>query len=269
MNPPNDPVLPPSFSASGRLSQALSDASVDRRLDVLRRVAVGSSISQAARDVGISYKAAWQAIDTLTNLSEAPLVDRTVGGSGGGGARITPQGLQLLAMADELQRARDAVLARFAGQPLIASGLGLQTSMRNQLPCEVQDVEVLAPADLTVRVRLCTPGRAILVASVTRESADLLALGPGLRVLVLCKATAVEVQAGHEGQTEAIQTAAENELPGEVERVSAGAGQDEVALALQGGGHWVGFATHPFRATPGQRAKARMAHSALVLALPR
>ena len=168
-----------------------------------------------------------------------------------------------------LQRARDAVLARFAGQPLIASGLGLQTSMRNQLPCEVQDVEVLAPADLTVRVRLCTPGRAILVASVTRESADLLALGPGLRVLVLCKATAVKVQAVDEGQTEPIQTAAENELPGEVERVSAGAGQDEVVLALHGGGHWVGFATHPFRATPGHPATARMAHSALVLALPR
>lgn len=255
--------------APAALTEALGHAVSDKRLEVLRRVGETGSISQAARDAGISYKAAWQAIDTLTNLSEAPLVDRTVGGSGGGGARITPQGLQLLAMADELQRARDVVLARFAGQPLIASGLGLQTSMRNQLPCEVQDVEVLAPADLTVRVRLCTPGRAILVASVTRESADLLALGPGLRVLVLCKATAVEVQAGHEGPTEAIQTAAENELPGEVERVSAGAGQDEVALALQGGGHWVGFATHPFRATPGQPARARMAHSTLVLALPR
>lgn len=255
--------------APAALTEALGHAVSDKRLEVLRRVGETGSISQAARDAGISYKAAWQAIDTLTNLSEAPLVDRTVGGSGGGGARITPQGLQLLAMADELQRARDAVLARFAGQPLIASGLGLQTSMRNQLPCEVQDVEVLAPADLTVRVWLCTPGRAILVASVTRESADLLALGPGLRVLVLCKATAVKVQAVDEGQTEPIQTAAENELPGEVERVSAGAGQDEVVLALHGGGHWVGFATHPFRATPGHPATARMAHSALVLALPR
>ena len=91
----------------------------------------------------------------------------------------------------------------------------------------------------------------------------------GLPVLVLCKATAVKVQAVDEGQTEPIQTAAENELPGEVERVSAGAGQDEVVLALHGGGHWVGFATHPFRATPGHPATARMAHSALVLALPR
>jgi molybdate transport repressor ModE-like protein len=87
------------------LPQALADASADKRLDVLRHVAAGCSISQAARQVGISYKAAWQAIDTLSNLSGVPLVERTVGGVGGGGARITSDGLQLLALAAELARA--------------------------------------------------------------------------------------------------------------------------------------------------------------------
>lgn len=75
--------------APAALTEALGHAVSDKRLEVLRRVGETGSISQAARDAGISYKAAWQAIDTLTNLSEAPLVDRTVGGSGGGGARIT------------------------------------------------------------------------------------------------------------------------------------------------------------------------------------
>ena len=84
------------------LSEALGHAPSDKRLEVLRRVAETGSISQAARDAGISYKAAWQAIDTLGNLSGQTLVERTVGGSGGGGARITVQGLQLLALADEL-----------------------------------------------------------------------------------------------------------------------------------------------------------------------
>ena len=250
-------------------SQALSDASADKRLDVLRQVAAGCSISQAAREVGISYKAAWQAIDTLTNLAGEPLVDRTVGGSGGGGARITPQGLQLLALADELQRARAAVLARFAGLPLTAAGLGLQTSMRNQLPCEVRDVEILAPADPTVRVRLDTPGRAILVSSVTRESADLLGLNTGLRVLVLCKATAVQVCAGTQGPTGEEPPGSSNVLVGAVQRVSPGVGRDEVVLSLPGGGHWVGFAAHPFVTPVGAPARATMAQAALVLALPR
>ena len=96
-------TLPPSQAA---LSEAFGHAPSDKRLEVLRRVGETGSISQAARDAGISYKAAWQAIDTLSNLSGQPLVERTVGGVGGGGARITPQGLQLLAMADELARAR-------------------------------------------------------------------------------------------------------------------------------------------------------------------
>ena len=64
--------------APAALTEALGHAVSDKRLEVLRRVGETGSISQAARDAGISYKAAWQAIDTLTNLSEAPLVDRTV-----------------------------------------------------------------------------------------------------------------------------------------------------------------------------------------------
>lgn len=258
-----------SVLAPATLTEALGHAISDKRLEVLRRVWETGSISQAARDVGISYKAAWQAIDTLTNLAGEPLVDRTVGGSGGGGARITPQGLQLLALADELQRARAAVLARFAGLPLTAAGLGLQTSMRNQLPCEVRDVEILAPADPTVRVRLDTPGRAILVSSVTRESADLLGLNTGLRVLVLCKATAVQVCAGTQGPAGEEPPGSSNGLVGAVQRVSPGVGRDEVVLSLPGGGHWVGFAAHPFVTPVGAPARATMAQAALVLALPR
>jgi len=174
-----------SRNAPPNLTEALGHAISDKRLEVLRRVAESGSISQAARASGISYKAAWQAIDTLTSLSGVTLVDSTVGGSGGGGARITPQGLQLLALADELARARQAVLARFAGGPALAGGLGLRTSMRNQLPCEVLGAEPVSPGDPAVLIRLRTAGGAVLTASVTRESADLLALRPGAAALVL------------------------------------------------------------------------------------
>ncbi len=251
------------------LSQALGDASADKRLEVLRRVAETGSISQAAREADISYKAAWQAIDTLTNLAGEPLVDRTVGGSGGGGARLTPQGLQLLALADELQQAREAVLARFAGNPLAAAGLGLQTSMRNQLPCVVQGIEAPAAADPTVQVRVRTLGGDALTSRVTRESVALLGLREGVRLFVLCKATAVQVLAGPEDDTDGASSGSPNRLAGTVERVSRGVGQDEVVLALRGGGHWVGFAAHRFAAPAGAPATARMAPSALVLALPR
>lgn len=246
------------------LSEALGHAPADKRLEVLRRVAETGSISQAARDAGISYKAAWQAIDTLSNLSGQSLVERTVGGSGGGGARITPQGLQLLALADELSRARLAVLSRFSGGgAAMPMGLGLRTSMRNQLPCRVEAVEPLGPLDPTVQVRLRTPGQALLTSSITRESADLLALAPGLEVLVLCKATAVRVGRGDVAEA----TPGECVLHGRIERLARGQGRDEVVLALEGGGQWVGFADHPLAARKGQRAWAVMGSSALVVGL--
>jgi len=247
------------------LSEALGHAASDKRLEVLRRVGETGSISQAARDAGISYKAAWQAIDTLSNLSGQTLVERTVGGSGGGGASITPQGLQLLALADELAQARGAVLARFAGGSVLPMGLGLRTSMRNQLPCRVEAVEPLGPDDPTVLVQLRTPGQALLTSSVTRESVDLLALRAGLEVLVLCKATAVRIGRGDVEDAE--DAPGQCGLHGRIERLARGNGRDEVVLALDGGGQWVGFADHPFAARKRQRAWAIMASSALVVGL--
>ncbi|MDQ7745588.1 TOBE domain-containing protein [Hydrogenophaga pseudoflava] len=252
----------PATAPHAALSEALGHAPADKRLEVLRRVAETGSISQAARDAGISYKAAWQAIDTLSNLSGQTLVERTVGGSGGGGARITPQGLQLLALADELMRAREAVLSRFSGGAALPMGLGLRTSMRNQLPCRVEAVEPLGPQDPAVRVRLRTPGRALLTSNITRESADLLALAAGLEVLVLCKATAVRVVRGAVGTGPG-----QCVLHGRIERLARGQDRDEVVLALEGGGQWVGFADHPFAARRGQRATAAMSSSALVVGL--
>lgn len=252
------------------LTEALGHAISDKRLEVLRRVGESGSISQAARDAGISYKAAWQAIDTLTSLSGVALVERTVGGSGGGGARITPQGRALLALAGELAVARQQVLARFAGDARLAGGLGLRTSMRNQLPCRVLACEPLAPDDPMAWVRLRTAGGAELTASLTRESADLLGLVPGLAVLALCKATAVSVVPVPRGQHSPSGHEEDGSLcvlPGTVERVSAGALRDEVVLALGGGGHWVGFAPHPFTGQPGDTAQARMPSSALVVGL--
>ena len=92
------------------LSDALGHAAADKRLEILRRVAAVGSISQAARDAGVSYKAAWQALDTLSNLAGAPLVERAVGGAGGGGARLTPAGIDVLHAAEATARVREAVL---------------------------------------------------------------------------------------------------------------------------------------------------------------
>ena len=218
------------------LAGALGHVPADKRVEILRRVGEVGSISQAARDAGVSYKAAWQALDTLSNLAGAALVERAVGGAGGGGALLTEAGRQLLRAADELARSRDQVLARFAGPGASATGLsalGLRTSMRNQLPCEVKALRTQGGA---MRVELVLADGVSLASRITRESAQLLGLRAGLPVLALCKATAVAIAA------RATPAEGRNLLWGSVSRASRAAGGGEVALALGGGLQLVGFA---------------------------
>jgi molybdate transport system regulatory protein len=75
------------------------------KIDLLRAVAEGGSISAAARSLGLSYKRAWLLIDTLNRGFGRPVVDRSVGGRGGGGARLTPLGLALLRHYDAIEAA--------------------------------------------------------------------------------------------------------------------------------------------------------------------
>lgn len=45
----------------------------------------------------MSYRRAWMLVDTMNHCFRAPLVEAAKGGAGGGGARITEMGLDILA----------------------------------------------------------------------------------------------------------------------------------------------------------------------------
>ena len=242
---------------------ALGHQPADKRMEILRLIGDTGSISEAARKAGVSYKAAWQAIHTLTNLAGVALVDRVVGGAGRGGARLTAAGEQLLDAARQMEVARLAVLARFSGGAAQAlPGAGLRTSMRNNLPCEVLELQASSTAEPMVRVRLALPAGAQLVASITRESAELLGLLPGLGLLALCKATAVTVITGQAPAPDHV-----NQLAGRVARLSRGVVRDEVVVSLAGDLQLVGFADRPNQLRTGSRASARVDENAVVLAL--
>lgn len=242
-------------------ARALGYAQADKRIQILQLVGREGSISQAARSVGVSYKAAWQAIHTLTNLAGEPLVDSSVGGAGGGGARLTPAGERLLAAAAQLETARRGVLARVNGaeSPALA---GPRTSMRNHLRASVARLESEGARDPMVRAVLALAGGGELASLITRESAELLGLAPGLPVLVLCKATAVRIEPAG-----AAADAGDNLLTGRVLRTARGHVRDEMVLTLTDGQQLVGFAARPNRLRAGSAALARVEESAVVLAL--
>lgn len=241
------------------LLQALGHPLSDRRLQVLRALETCGSISQAAREVGVSYKAAWQAIDTLSNLAGVPVVAKSVGGAGGGGARLTQAGQDLLRAAQAMAQARGAVMQHLQ-TAVPVQRLGIQTSMRNQWPCVVQKVELAGPLAL-VHVQ-STHGDLFVTARITAESAQLLGLQAGMSVLAMCKATAVEVS-----DAAAMQATTSNTWQGKATHVTQGEIGDEISLQMAPGVQWVGFSPAGSGLRAGRNVYVHMPASAVVLAL--
>ena len=262
--------------SSDSVSQALGYDMADRRIAILRGISQSGSISQAARDVGVSYKAAWQAIDTLTNLAGVPLVERSVGGAGGGGAQITPAGEELLYAAEAMVKLRTELLERMkAGTPGgTHPNLGLMTSMRNQWPCTVLKVESMG-SQIRVWLRAASDAGSdwTIAARITPESYELLGLAPGVQVLALCKATAVKVWLGQERPAASAQPI--NLWPAAVQRATYGAAtvsedvtaSDEAICRLNWGAQIVGFAPAMSGLAVDDQVWLEVAESAVVVAV--
>lgn len=63
---------------------------------LLEAIQRAGSISAAAKTLDMSYRRAWMLVETMNSCFESPLVKSAKGGSGGGGAEVTPEGLALL-----------------------------------------------------------------------------------------------------------------------------------------------------------------------------
>lgn len=67
------------------------------RADLLQGVAETGSIAAAGRRMRMSYARAWNLAEELNTLFHTPLIEAAKGGTGGGGARLTGLGEQMLA----------------------------------------------------------------------------------------------------------------------------------------------------------------------------
>ncbi|MGQ0501274.1 MAG: TOBE domain-containing protein [Panacagrimonas sp.] len=206
-----------------------------RWMDLLASLQSQPSITAAAKAVGLSYKAAWDAIATMNNLAGQVLVERSVGGKGGGGARLTAHGLSLV----ETFRAVEAENERFVQRvnrrvrdktPLQSLGrMTMMTSARNHFSGTVTRIERGAVND---EVQLKLPGGETIVAVITRESTQTLGLKKGADAIALIKASWIIV-AVDEGAP--LKLSARNCLSGVVRSLTAGAVNTEVIIGLKGG----------------------------------
>lgn len=74
------------------------------KADLLDAIRNHGSISAAGRALGMSYRRCWLLVDTMNRCWSTPLVEASAGGSHGGGARLTPLGIEVLAAYRQLQQ---------------------------------------------------------------------------------------------------------------------------------------------------------------------
>ena len=66
------------------------------KIELLEAIYRAGSLSQAARDLGMSYRRGWLLLSSLNSSFRQPIAVTATGGRGGGGARVTPFGRKLI-----------------------------------------------------------------------------------------------------------------------------------------------------------------------------
>ncbi len=200
------------------------------RIALLRAVAEQGSITQAAKAFGMSYKAAWDAINTLNQRAGQAVVERCTGGRGGGATRLTNHGRRLVERYEQV----DAVHQRFVrlldqettdlDQDFsLLKVLNMKSSARNQW---LGTVSAIRPGAVNDEIELLLPGGGRLTAIITHESTVALDLRLQAPVIAMVKASAVLLATGLKDA----QVSARNRIEGVVSAIKPGAVNAEVTV---------------------------------------
>lgn len=94
------------YKLNGRVWVEANDGKVlgKGRVELLERIQASGSIRQAALQMKMSYKQAWDMVNHLNTHFEWPLVISQRGGKGGGKAALTEQGLKVISYFHQLQQ---------------------------------------------------------------------------------------------------------------------------------------------------------------------
>lgn len=74
------------------------------RVRLLKAIEEQGSLSKAAKSLNMSYKKAWNLLDTINKSSQKPVVVTTIGGKNGGGAQITAYGKSLITAFETINK---------------------------------------------------------------------------------------------------------------------------------------------------------------------
>lgn len=218
-----------------RLSSDYGGDITAKRIELLEAIDTQGSISAAARQQGISYRSAWDALDQMNNLWEMPLVAKQPGGAHGGGTCLTNEGRELIdgfkLLEAEYRRFTEGLNRKFDNFELLQQRvrrLSMRTSARNQFQGRVDLISV-GPVNSEVSLAINEKDR--ITAIITSESMEQLGLGLGSEAYALIKSSFIILVPA---QLNLI-ASARNRLCGILRELRHGPVNSEAIIELEGG----------------------------------
>jgi molybdate transport system regulatory protein len=204
------------------------------RIALLEKIDECGSITKAAKAVGISYKTAWDTINTINNLSKNPLFVRVAGGKAGGGTRLTEEGREVIRVYRIIQEEHERFLTNLEDKmgdvntnslDKFINRVTKQASARNMFAGIV--VKIIR-GEVKSEVTLSLKNGEQIVAMITNESVDSLGLVEGRDAYAIVKAGSVILGVG----VEEIRVSIRNKLPGKIINITQGIVNTEVNVEL-------------------------------------
>ena len=214
------------------------------RIELLETIDKVGSILAAAKEMKMSYKAAWERINGMNAIADYPLIERVTGGKGGGGTKLTPYAHELIATFHRFNELHRQFIDRFseAGDDpqhlaQILSRTFLTTSARNQLPCILQDIQI---SGLHATLTLSLNGVDTLISTITTKSVENMGLTVGCNLYAIIKSSDIAILFSLPDSNNT-----DNILLGIIESINNVEENREITMQLKGGAQLIALERQP------------------------
>lgn len=204
------------------------------RIDLLEAIDRVGSISQAAKRVELSYRAAWDAVDAINNLAAKPVLIHASGGPHGCSGYLTEYGRDVVRLYRRLESGYQHLLMQMQAEDCdfeqlnaLLKAITMRTSARNQFR---GIIKTICAGAVSAEVALDIGDGLAIVAVVTNDAVEDLRLAPGREAIALVKASFVRLSGAVD-----IPSSAPNRLAGVVTAVILGSIGSEVRIQLPSG----------------------------------
>lgn len=203
----------------------------EKRIKLLQLIDQFGSISKAAKNVPMTYKAAWDAIDAMNNLAEKPLVLTQTGGTRGGGSILSDYGKEMLqtyliceAKYNQFLNSLNEILGDKNKNLKTLQRMTMQLSARNQIAGEIINIK---RGIVNSEVFMQTKSMNVITATITTDSIENLDLQIGKSAVAIFKANAVLISKDLD-----VNISARNKFIGEIIHLTEGKVNSEIVVAL-------------------------------------